>query len=133
MKILTTNQTAYIASIMYGMNAFTYIAVFYVLVNGASGGGLAQSVAYTWSHPEGKETIEFILWVITVNSVMCILAFLSKKWVGLKLFTFIAIAWLLTIVVGYGAVDILLIVTYLIAAACLSARLFNKESGENYA
>lgn len=133
MKRPAINQNTYLAAFMYGINAITYIAVFYILVNSANDVEFVQSVINIWGSPDGKEIIQMILLVIFINSVMCILALISKRWLGLKFNVFIAVAWLLAVVVGYGAVDILLMFTYLVAAVSLSIRMFNKESGKNYA
>lgn len=126
MMNLSNNQATYSAAVMYAINLIFIVAVSYVFIDGIHSDGFIESAMEMWKSQDSRLTMEFSFLLMGVNLSMLIITLIGKSWHGIKLYLLTILSWCL-VLSAFVLISVDLVLTYLLAAGCLTIRAYNQR------
>lgn len=123
---LSNNQATYSAAVMYAINLIFIVAVSYVFIDGIHSDGFIESAMEMWKSQDSRLTMEFSFLLMGVNLSMLIITLIGKSWHGIKLYLLTILSWCL-VLSAFVLISVDLVLTYLLAAGCLTIRAYNQR------
>lgn len=123
---LSNNQATYSAAVMFAINVIFIVAVIYVFIDGIHSDGFIESAKEMWKSQDSRLTMEFSFLLMGVNLSMLVITLIGKSWHGLKLYLLTILSWCL-VLSAFVLISVDLVLTYLLAAGCLTIRAYNQR------